>query len=90
MTVASIALISLVSAAVFVLLRWTGHDASGFAVVLKWSLYATAFACAYAMFVGVYHTFLFVTGLDQERVPRPASVTPIGPSIETQSGRPKR
>jgi hypothetical protein len=69
LTVALVALIALLSGGGYVLARWyeleTLSDVCQ--VSLKWSLYAIAAACAYACLVGVYHTVLSVTGLDEER-----------------------
>lgn len=67
--VALIASVALLSAGCYVLARWYEIDAlaSVSSVTLKWSLYATVGACLYACLVGIYHTFLSVTGLDEER-----------------------
>lgn len=69
--VATIAALALFSAGAYVIARWYAWDtvASLSAVTLKWSLYITVACAAYAIFVGVYHTILSVTGLDEERTP---------------------
>ena len=60
---------ALVSSGSYVLGRW--YELDGLAqvsmIALKYSLYAVVACCGYALLVGVYHTFLFVTGLDEER-----------------------
>lgn len=68
-SVAFVALIALTSAGGYVLARWYSWDAvadltSG---SLEYSLYALAACCAYAMLIGIYHTILSITGLDEER-----------------------
>ncbi|MEQ8275501.1 MAG: hypothetical protein RMA76_33165 [Deltaproteobacteria bacterium] len=67
--VALIATVALFSSGGYVLGRW--YEMDGLATVsmfcLKYSLYAVAFCCAYALAVGIYHTILSVTGLDEER-----------------------
>jgi hypothetical protein len=66
-TVALIAAIALVSSGAFVLARFGSYDTVAIvsAHALKYSLYALAFCAAYAILVGIYHTFLSVTGLDE-------------------------
>jgi hypothetical protein len=65
--VALIALVALVSSGAFVLARFSEEDSVAIVSMyaLKYSLYALAFCAAYAIAVGVYHTFLSVTGLDE-------------------------
>lgn len=67
-TVALIAIIALFSSGGYVLGRW--YEMDGLATVsmfaLKYSLYAVAACCGYALLVGIYHTILSVTGLDEE------------------------
>lgn len=67
--VALIAFVALASAGGYVLSRWYEWDAISdvTSFTLKWSLYAVVGCCVYACLVGVYHTFLSVTGLDEER-----------------------
>lgn len=71
LTVALVATLALLSAGGYVLGRWYESDlvASVSMVTLKYSLYFVAFCCAYAILVGVYHTVLSVTGLDEEKEP---------------------
>jgi hypothetical protein len=68
-SVALVALIALLSAGGYVLGRWYENDAVAMFSMysLKYSLYAVVACCAYAGLVGIYHTFLSVTGLDEER-----------------------
>jgi hypothetical protein len=68
-SVSLIALLALLSAGGFVLARYSGWDAGADVLgpALKYSLYAIAGCCAYAGLVGVYHTILSVTGLDEEK-----------------------
>lgn len=68
-TVTLIGLIALISSGGFVLARWYEWDAAIgiFAPLLKYSLYTVVGCCAYAGLVGVYHTILSVTGLDENR-----------------------
>ena len=65
--VALIAVVALISSGAFFVARFS--DAETVAIVsmhaLKYSLYALGFCAAYAILVGVYHTFLSVTGLDE-------------------------
>ncbi len=67
--VSLIAFIALISSGAFVMARW--YELDGLAQVtlftLKWSLYIVVGCCAYALAVGIYHTILSVTGLDEER-----------------------
>jgi len=67
-TVALVAFLALVSSGAYVLARWYAWDATAdiAALALKGSLVLIAFCCLYACAVGVYHTFLSVTGLDEE------------------------
>jgi hypothetical protein len=67
--VALIAFVALASAGGYVLSRWYEWYAIAdiTMVSLKWSLYAVVGCAAYACLVGVYHTILSVTGLDEER-----------------------
>ena len=69
MTVALLAMITIFSAGGFVLARWHNWESAVtiLAPMLKYSLYAVVFCCAYAGLVGVYHTILSVTGLDETR-----------------------
>lgn len=69
-----IATIALLSSGGYVLGRWYEIDALATVsmVALKYSLYTVAFCCAYALAVGIYHTILSVTGLDEEREETPA------------------
>jgi hypothetical protein len=62
-----IALIALFSSGAFVVSRWSNQDTIALLSMyaLKYSLYALGFCAAYAIAVGVYHTFLSVTGLDE-------------------------
>jgi hypothetical protein len=62
-----IAAVALFSSGGFVLARWSNHDTIAIvsAHALKYSLYALAFCAAYAILVGIYHTILSVTGLDE-------------------------
>lgn len=71
LTVAFVATLALLSAGGYVLGRWYEMDtlASVSQVTLQYSLYFVAFCCAYAVLVGVYHTILSVTGLDEEKEP---------------------
>lgn len=64
-----IAAIALFSSGAYVLGRWYENDAIAMASMyaLKYSLYTVAACAAYAIFVGVYHTILSVTGLDEEK-----------------------
>jgi hypothetical protein len=68
-TIAVICAVALVSSGVYVLARW--YDVEGVARatahVLEASLYVLGAAGAYAILIGVYHTVLSVTGLDEER-----------------------
>lgn len=69
-TVTLLAFLTLASSAGFVLSRWYLWD-SGVALfmpLLKLSLYAVVACCAYAGLVGIYHTILSVTGLDEAPV----------------------
>ena len=81
-TVALIALIALLSAGAFVLARWYAWDAGVeiFAPTLKYSLYAVTGCAAYAGLVGVYHTILSVTGLDEDRGPPGEDEDPSEPA----------
>lgn len=67
-SVALIAVVALVSSGAYVMARWYALDGlvEASAIALEGSLYAIAGACGYAMLVGIYHTFLSVTGLDEE------------------------
>jgi hypothetical protein len=67
-TVALIAAVALLSSGAFVLARWYGLDAlaSVLGPTLQYSLMAVIGCCVYAGLVGVYHTFLSVTGLDED------------------------
>ena len=69
LTVALIALVALISSGAFVMARWYEMDTlvQITLVSLKWSLYIVAACCGYAILVGIYHTILSVTGLDEER-----------------------
>jgi hypothetical protein len=69
-TVAFVAFLALLSAGGWVLARWYAWDfvAQASGTALRFSLYAIAACCAYAMLVGIYHTILSITGLDEERV----------------------
>lgn len=64
-----IAVIALFSSGGYVLGRWYENDpvATTSMYALKYSLYAIAVCAAYAILVGVYHTILSVTGLDEEK-----------------------
>jgi hypothetical protein len=67
-TVALIAAVALLSSGAFVLARWYGLDslATVLGPTLQYSLMAVLGCCVYAGLVGVYHTFLSVTGLDED------------------------
>lgn len=69
LSVALLALVALISSGGFVLARWYNWEAAiaFFAPTLKYSLYTVVGCCIYAGLVGVYHTFLSVTGLDEEK-----------------------
>jgi hypothetical protein len=73
-TVALVALLALLSSGSYVLARWYDWaklaEVSGLA--LEGSLVLIGLCCAYACAVGVYHTFLSVTGLDEEREDTPS------------------
>ncbi len=62
-----VAVIALFSSGGYVLARWSELDSLVMIMgyTLEYSLYILAFCAAYAIFVGVYHTFLSVTGLDE-------------------------
>ena len=64
-----IAVIALISSGAFFIARFSNADTVAIVSMhtLKYSLYALAFCAAYAIAVGIYHTFLSVTGLDEER-----------------------
>jgi hypothetical protein len=64
-----IATLAVLSAGGFVLARWNEWDGlvELLAPTLKYSLYAVVGCCVYAGLVGVYHTILSVTGLDESR-----------------------
>jgi hypothetical protein len=68
-TIALVAFLALTSSGTYVLARWYDWapvvEVAAFA--LKGSLVLIAVCCAYACAVGIYHTFLSVTGLDEER-----------------------
>jgi hypothetical protein len=68
-TVTLIAFIALCSAGGYVLSRWYEWDPGAIVSMyaLKWSLYIVVGCCAYAGLVGIYHTILSITGLDEER-----------------------
>lgn len=67
--VALLALTSVLSSGGYVMARWYDWAwvASWAGSVLKWSLYLVVGCAAYALLVGLYHTALFVTGLDEAR-----------------------
>ncbi len=69
MTVSLIAFVAIMSAGGFVVARWNGWDSAATLLgpLLKYSLYTVVGCCAYAGLVGVYHTILSVTGLDESR-----------------------
>lgn len=68
MIVSLIALVAILSAGGFVVARWNEWDSvvTFMAPMLKYSLYTVVGCCAYAGLVGVYHTILSVTGLDEQ------------------------
>ena len=69
MLVSLVALVTIISSAGFVLARFAESETwiAIMAPTLKYSLYSIVGCCAYAGLVGVYHTILSVTGLDEKR-----------------------
>ena len=58
--------VPLVGFVVSVSMGWQG-GLDFFTAALKWSLYGIGALLAYGMAVGIYHTFLAMTGLDRGR-----------------------
>lgn len=67
MVVSFIGLVTIISSGGFVLARFAESETwiAIMAPTLKYSLYTIVGCCAYAGLVGIYHTILFVTGLDE-------------------------
>jgi hypothetical protein len=68
-SVVLLAALALLSSGGYVLARWYAWDGAAEVLgpVLQYSLYVIVGCCAYAGLVGVYHTILSVTGLDEEQ-----------------------